>query len=394
MIIYYDPSEQSWFHTQANEQFTLGMDTKPLPYKNTPSKNAIPFHVTRRNNGNLGPLVGILTSRSKNSFIAGNKPLFRMLQKEILDNGGISVVITLENIERDKIKGFVYLPFQKKWIKVMIPYPHIFYNRIPSRKIEQSEQFKNSVAKIKEKGIVFFNPSFLNKYEVYELLSHDPHLKKFIPETMVVKERELLRKFLYLHNHIYLKPSNSAKGNGMFRVFKGDGGFIYSQDFKNTVKYPDFNIFWSVHKELLQETEYVAQKEISPLLYNGNRYDFRILAHFNGKEYIVTGIGIRQSEKQNLTTHIPHGGKLIDLEEVYREKDEKFIYEIVKLCGELLSKRIGFFGEFSIDAGITNEEEYVIYEINSKPMSFDEDEIERQRITNLILLFKHIFKEM
>lgn len=394
MIIYYDSSEQSWYHTRANEQFTFGADSEPLLYKKTPTKNAIPFEVICRNNGNLGPLVGILTSRNKNALITGNKPLFKLLQGELLDNGGISVVMTLEDLQRNEKNGYVYLPYQKKWLKIAIPFPHIVYNRIPIRKIESSEIFRNTVNTFQEKGVKFFNPSFLNKYYLYELLKEDPRLNKYVPETILVDAKDSLRLFLDRKQSLYLKPTSSSKGKGLFRIYQDENGFISSQDLKKTIQFTNFNDFWNHHQALFRKKEYMAQKAITPLLYKGNRYDFRILAHFDGKEYVVTGVGIRQSEKQSVTTHLPHGGKLIAFEEVYRKKDEKFIIEVVKHCGELLSKRLGFFGEFSIDAGITNEDDYVLYEVNSKPMSFDEEEIEKQRIGHLVHLFKYFFITM
>lgn len=394
MIIYYDSTEDLWFHTQKNEQLTLGMDKNPLPYKNTPPKSSIPFDVTCSDSGNLGPLVGILTGRNKNNYITGNKPLFKMLQTEILDNGGISVVIPLENIQQKKLKGFIYLPFERKWIKVVIPYPHVIYNRIPTRGIESTEQFRKAIFTLQEKEIHYFNPSFLNKYDLYELLQDDPELKKYVPETILINEKDSLRQFLKNHRNLYLKPTSAAKGIGLFKIYRDENGHIYSQNMESIVQFTDFDDFWNSHQELFVERKYVAQKEVTPVLYKGNRYDFRILAHYDGKEYIVTGVGVRQSEKQSLTTHIPHGGKLIAFDEVYRKKDEEFIKKVVKQCGELLSKKLGFFGEFSIDAGITSEDDYVIYEINSKPMRFDEEPIERQRIQNLTYLFHQLFKKM
>lgn len=394
MIIYYDSSEKIWFHTQKDKQLTLGMDNAPLPYKMAPTKSSIPFEVKSLDNGKLGPLVGILTNRNKKDYITGNKTLFISLQSEILDNGGISVVIPLENIQQTKINGFMYLPFKKKWIKVLIPYPQIVYNRIPNRRVENTESFTKAIVTMQEKGTHYFNPSFLNKYDLYRLLKNDPQLKKYIPETLLINGKDSLRQFLNKHSSLYIKPTSSAKGKGLFKISKEVNGPIYLQNMKELLRFTDFDDFWNSHRELFFEKEYIAQKEITPALYNGNRYDFRILAHYDGKEYNVTGVGVRQSEQQSLTTHIPHGGKLIAFDEVNRKRDEEFIYEVVKQCGEILSEGLGFFGEFSIDAGITAEDDYVIYEVNSKPMSFDEDSIEKQRIRNLVHLFNQLFKTM
>ncbi|MBR8645638.1 hypothetical protein KEH51_21385 [[Brevibacterium] frigoritolerans] len=46
-------------------------------------------------------------------------------------------------------------------------------------------------------------------------------------------------------------------------------------------------------------------------------------------------------------------------------------------------KKIGFLGEFSIDIGEDESGSLFIYEVNSKPMQFDEEEIETNRLLHL-----------
>ena len=60
--------------------------------------------------------------------------------------------------------------------------------------------------------------------------------------------------------------------------------------------------------------------------------------------------------------------------------------------GKALSEQFGYFGEFSIDAGISQSGNYYIYEVNSKPMSFDENEIEERKISQLCRLFFQLTK--
>lgn len=53
-------------------------------------------------------------------------------------------------------------------------------------------------------------------------------------------------------------------------------------------------------------------------------------------------------------------------------------------------EKIGFLGEFSIDIGEDESGSLFIYEVNSKPMQFDEVEIE----TNRLLHLKNLFIEL
>ncbi|MDQ0153724.1 YheC/YheD family endospore coat-associated protein [Robertmurraya andreesenii] len=391
MIIYYDTKEKLWFHTDGEAHYTLGVEETPIPYRRELSPSSIPFHVSCRQHRNLGPLITILGGQAQQQSVIGNVALFKQLQQRVHDNGGIAVVTTAELIRETRVDGYLFVPRENQWIEVQIPYPHIVFNRVPFRKQEQSKPFQAAIEAFKKRGSLIFNPSFLNKYELYLMFKDHPTLGPYFPETINITEMSNLREFLGEHQHIYVKPSCSSKGQGIFRLLQMENGIITYQNRKEMILFHDFEQFWQEYATLFQNREYIAQKGISPLLYHGKRYDFRILSHYDGSTYTVTGIGIRQSGEQSLTTHIPNGGKLLSFEEVYRKKDELFIQELVHLCGEQLAEKVGFFGEFSIDAGLTEDEQYVIYEINSKPMSFDEKEIEEERVQRLVALFEHLF---
>jgi hypothetical protein len=392
MILYYDVEEHTWFHTLTQKTYTFGIEEVPLLFKEKPSPSSIPFSVFLQKRQNAGPLVGILAGRKNKKSVVGNGTLFKKIQEQIIDNGGVSFVFTPEDVrENGTIKGLLYLPHQNRWISIVSPFPHIVYNRLPFRKLEQEDEYKSVLRLFQEKKVCFFNPSFLDKYELYSIFKEHPRVGTFFPDTILIEDANSLKKFFEAHTSIYVKPTYSAKGNGIFKVQLEDNALIVVTNRKSKLTYGSFEDFWEDYKEKFREKNYIAQKEVSPLLYNGNRYDFRILAHYNGEKYVVTGIGIRQSVEQNITTHIPNGGKLIPYDEVSTERDDDFVREIVHECGEKLSESLGFFGEFSIDAGLTANKEYVIYEINSKPMSFDEPEIEDARLKNLIRLFHYLF---
>ncbi len=151
--------------------------------------------------------------------------------------------------------------------------------------------------------------------------------------------------------------------------------------------YRSFQSFWNHWEAVLKEKNYLAQEEINPAHYHGKRFDFRILAHAENDGYSVTGVGIRQSQKQELTTHIPNGGRLLPYHLIQTNEHDQFIQTVVSEIGKALTSVFGYFGEFSIDAGISVSGKYYIYEINAKPMSFDEPEIEKRKMEQLCRLF-------
>lgn len=207
-----------------------------------------------------------------------------------------------------------------------------------------------------------------------------------MPESLAVKSMIQLAAFLDQHEGIYLKPASSSKGIGIFRLRLRKGQIEFESHSHRHI-YPGIKEFWKVKSRQLLKHEYIAQKEIMPAALDGKRFDFRVHVHDSPNGYEVTGIGIRQSQKQDLTTHLPNGGVMLPYIKVKDDRHDQFFDWAAKEIGQLLTEELGYFGEFSLDAGITEKGNYVIYEVNAKPMSFDEPQIEKKRISALADLF-------
>ena len=389
MILRYDSDLKEWKHeAKADQNISFGFNN--VQVEATPSSSAMHENthrfLLRNKDGNAGPLIGIMAAMSKKMALTGNGPLFKALHDEVVKRKGMIVVFPPETLTKDSISGVTFIPDIQKWIPVKTPLPHLVYNRVPFRKAEQIPAFSDAAKYLTAMGIPFFNPTFINKNKLYSLFVKHPLLQGLMPESIPVRTLNQLALFLDEHHGIYLKPASSSKGIGIFRLRKVSGQVEFFSHSQKQV-YPSLNELWNVYSQILLKHEYIAQKEISPKPIAGNRFDFRVLAHDGKNGYQVTGIGIRQSKKQDLTTHLPKGGILLPYENFRNEKHDEFFTEIVKVIGELLTNELGYFGEFSIDAGVAQNGDYVIYEVNSKPMSFDEPEIEEKRIAILLDLF-------
>lgn len=384
MRIYYDLASKEWLSPSGA---TMGSSLLPLKSCTTEAeKHSARFSLSSRDN-NAGPVIGILTGKGKDDSLAGNGPLFKALQKEIMQNEGISFVFTAENMGENSIIGYIYLPETDKWIQAVCPLPHLVYNRIPFRKQERTDSFKKACHFFQEHEIPFFNPAFLDKYEVYQLLKQHPVLHKHLPDTILVTGELELGNFLEKYQRIYLKPLQGSKGKGIYRLSHSSGRCIVLSGIKHSFTFKDYKSFWNAWEHTFTAKSYLAQEAINPAKLDGRRFDFRILTHYSKDGYQVTGVGIRQSKDQEITTHIPNGGVLIPYEKVKTKEHEEFIRMAVAESGKLLIAEKGFYGEFSMDAGLTDQGNYVIYELNSKPMSFDENPIEMNRIKELTRLF-------
>jgi hypothetical protein len=337
-----------------------------------------------------GPLIGIMTSPKNKFSLAGNLHLFINIQKELEARGARSFVFSFQDVQDDgHIIGYIYSHLMQKWHRTIMPLPDIVYNRIPFRSSEKTSQFQNCLQIFKEYQIPMFNPGFIDKYELFSLLSNSKNLKNYVPETILITSKGKLENFHIKHKNIYIKPRLLSKGKNIYRL--NEEFILESQN--QRFMFSDFEKFWSDFGETFCEG-FIAQPTIQPAIVDGKRYDFRILSHWSAteKSYLVTGIGIRATNWNNLTTHLVNGGFILPYEKVQEAKHDDFISRLVNKVGHVLTDQLGFFGEFSIDAGMDSEGNYVIYEVNSKPMSFDEEQIERRRINSLCDLFIQIVK--
>ncbi|MBP2241050.1 glutathione synthase/RimK-type ligase-like ATP-grasp enzyme [Cytobacillus eiseniae] len=333
-----------------------------------------------------GPIIGILAGKGKNNSIIGNGPFFKELQKELLRNGGLSVVFSPLDMNNTQINGLFYSPEKDHWIPVICPLPHLVFNRVPSRKLEATHSFQQAYAFFQRKKIPFFNPGFLNKSTLSTILSKDPILRSLLPDTMMMNKERDFYQFFNKHKKIYLKPVHGSKGKGIFTLDQQEE-HIQLSSADNRQQFNDIQSFWNEWNEKQLQLQYIAQEAIDPALLNGKRYDFRVLVHFSEKGYQVIGTGIRQSRDNEITTHIPNGGCLVPYSAVQTKEHDQFLALIAERSGKLLTEEKGFFGEFSIDAGLSSSGKYVLYEINAKPMRFDEEHIEHARIQSLCKLF-------
>ncbi|MBP3039636.1 YheC/YheD family protein [Bacillaceae bacterium Marseille-Q3522] len=387
MNILYDQEQKEWgIETETEHDFTFGHNKISLCQIKNQANTLVKFSVNN-NKKHVGPLIGIMTALRENGILAGNISLFKALQKEVVKRDGIIVIFHYRFLSPNGISGYIYDNAGSRWILANCPLPDIIYNRIPYRDAEKTVIFQEVISFLRKENIPFFNPGFLNKYEQYRILAQHPEVKKSLPDFIVIKNAEALENFLAKKQKLYIKPADGAKGKGILRLWQAGGQGILLIDKHSSSVFPDFADFWQQYHSMFQNQVYLAQMEIEPDIQNGNRYDFRILVHYDDDRYQISGIGVRQAEKNSLFTHIPNGGSLLPYEAVRTKSHDQFFQTIISHCGKILTDNLGFFGEFSLDAAVATNGSYVIYEVNAKPMLFDEAEIEQNRVKNLSRLF-------
>lgn len=380
MNLYYNGKTETWYTTEEHQTFGYLEETLSVEY---PDPSHTSFNLAKSEN-NLGPLVGIMISRNKQNKLIGNEALINGLQKEVNQIGGMIILFPPEWVNSDYVNGFIYCTVKSTWLFAKAPLPNVVYNRIPFRQKEKHQAFYQACSILQTRNIPFFNPSFLNKWELYQLLSTEKRTQDYLPKTFLLKSYPQLLDIIDTYKNVYIKPLEGHKGQDITRIRKTQDNYYLVSSTKQSETLSTLENLW---EEKWQSKPFLIQEEVKAALYQGNRYDFRLLVHFMEGNYRVSGIGVRQSERQDITTHIPSGGKLLPYENIAADSHHEIFQTLAENCGILLSSHYGFFGEFSIDATVDKEGNYFLFEINAKPMLFDEPHIEKTRCHKLAHLF-------
>ncbi|WP_335872049.1 YheC/YheD family endospore coat-associated protein [Bacillus sp. 2205SS5-2] len=384
MTLHYDSKKQIWFH-QTDENSIIPFGASYLLSHGSPSMISLP--VTLLNKSAI-PLVGILTSRTKEGKLFGNSRLFKQIQTELLDHGGLSFIFSLQDIEQREIKGCVYHPENDCWHEALFPLPSMVYNRIPLRKEEQSDDFLTQTSFFTENHIPFFNPCFMNKWALYRAFQKNDILTTILPNTDSIHSEETIAHFLLTHSKVYIKHVASSRGKGLAFIERKEDGSLFYQSISKEKKYASVSDLWNDHPEW--KKDYIVQEQIMTDSYQGRKYDLRVMCHRQKESYKVTGIGVRVAGKRNYITHVTSGGSVVSYERIKNRINEEFIQKIVTHCGHCLTNEFGWMGEFSMDLGLGTDGNLYLFEVNSKPMKFDEEVIEKDRIRSLLDIFLSI----
>ncbi|WP_243385860.1 YheC/YheD family protein [Bacillus kexueae] len=328
-------------------------------------------------------LVGILAgdSQAGKPFV-GNVALFKQLQAKIRHQRGDAFVFTPSTIKNNRIDGFQYI--QKKWIQKPFRFPDVVYNRFPFREDEVSMNWLYQL--FDHHNIPFFNRHFFHKGEVYEVLREHEMLATHLPMTKTIDSIQDVVTFIRRYPFVYIKRALSSKGDGVFKI-TCTASHYFMETPNDTWTIPSIQEMVDHIQPSFQTTPYIIQEGIETDHFNGHKYDVRVYVHAFQNQFVVSGIGVRVSCAQSVTTHVPKGGKIIPFSVVSDRFNERNIKEICQHIGEALSNRYGLVGEFSVDIGRTPDGRLYIFEVNAKPMKFDEQIIYEQGLDNLVSYF-------
>jgi len=333
----------------------------------------------------IGPLIGILTDSNTRS--AGSPfGLRTSFVKQLLQLGqkkAYFFAFTPKDIDwqQETVNGW-FLDGGGGWIRKVVPLPDVVYNRLPSRRAETGVAITTLRDRFVRRRIPFFNWSFFNKSDVYNLLDKDPEALQHLPESINNPEPEKIKEMLEKHHFLYYKPTGGSLGNGIYRLtYHPRRGYFarYRRNGKNVLL--RFSTFNSLMRMLRARhgsglSGYVVQQGIRLMEIDNCPIDFRFHMHKDGNnDWVVAGIGAKKAGRGSVTTHIKNGGSLMTPEQALGRTfgdRAKEVLDNAKTVAIRLSEAIErnyahTLGELGLDIGIDRDGAVWMFEANAKP---------------------------
>ncbi len=336
----------------------------------------------------LGPTVGILATGLPNRL----NPDPKSIQAELIYLSqlgkrlpGQVYVFTPKGInwERKTVQGYNYRhsPSERgHWASSTYPLPDVVYDRIPSRRLESMAGTSEARKKLLDLPYLkYFNPAFLNKWQVYQVLSENPDLMPYLPETRLLNLTEL-ESMLEKYKVLFLKPCNGSLGKGIIYVRKNQNGQI------NYIIHPYRRLRGPVKSahQLLERTAaarrgrpYLVQQGLDLAKYRGSTFDIRIIYQKNGSgEWQIGKKFARLAPRGSNIANLSSGGTYEKYSRIMRhlfrrdtrKKKHITVKELCKAVATTLESQCeGVYGEMGLDIGMGRNGIPYLIEVNSKP---------------------------
>lgn len=357
-------------------------------------------------------VLGILTTYPDGSSCRGPRwPQWRSFAQLIRrgnEEGVLVYVFSPNGIDwtSGRIRGWRCGPAgtpANRWVRRTFPFPDFVYNRVPTRIAENRQSVRQTLRMLRRRlgdqfGDKVFNPHYLNKSMLNRALNRDETVSAHVPATAPLRDSARLQRFVAQHGRVYLKAAGGSLGNHIMELTPSTSGrwrlrYNYGHDRTRVAYFNTWSGVWDMVARLSRGRLFLMQQAIPLARADGRPFDLRLLVQKRSDgEWQFTGGAARVAGPGQITTHVPRGGRrmamMTALEEAFGEDAPTLADQVARLTEQAaaaLERALQRqFVELSLDVGVDYKGHPWIFELNAKPLHFDEPEIQRRRVANLI----------
>ncbi len=279
---------------------------------------------------------------------------------------------------RRRVKGYLIKDGVVKNQPALYPFPDAIYMRCPV-----SDELAKKIQKII--GRKWFNTSFFDKWESWQLLAKNKEIRNHLPDTRKVQNATDIRAYFRRFQNIFLKPVDKYSSIGIVHAShqtKGKIKIAYIKGlYQNYSKiFPSSIPLWKWIHSSLCKSDYIVQQGIRTMPWKGSATDIRLNMNKNASgEWEVTALFARYTDGGSYigsgagTGVLPLDFFLTMSFGNHQEKVATIKSSIIRLgfdiCRALEDSGL-HMADLSIDLGIDEDGHAWIFEVNPRPSPF------------------------
>lgn len=338
----------------------------------------------------LGPLIGVMMSRvysgSPDRPFGSNTSFCKELVDTCQSHGAFVYFFTVEDIPsgHPHIEGWTYYG---RWRKSGFPIPDVVYNRLTTRKLENNPSVQHFMKEVKTRyGTTVFNEKYLDKTDVFDALKQDSSLTRYLPESHLFKNFQMLKSMSSRHSVVFLKPITGSLGKGIIRISRsGNQSFsCQTTSLNGTIRqtFPSIEAVFSSISSKLKQRRYQIQQGLHLIETGGRPVDFRALVQRNNTgAWGVTSVVARIAGSNHFVSNLARGGSLSRVKEALTKTNLTAVQQrtaaahlrkaALDIAKGIETQVKGHFGELGVDLAVDTNGKVWLLEVNSKPSKND-----------------------
>lgn len=322
----------------------------------------------------IGPIIGILLGVHSQHYNPKHMKKYSDRMGIYNKIGGLIYAFSPKTVnwEKHQAFGLFYNIVTAEWEYGCFPLPEVIYRR----DFHSNPKYIKRLTEITDGRL--FNSYRFTKMEMYNYLSKQEKIKRYLPPTELSLNFEQVTKFVDRYRKVILKPVDLSRGRGICIIEKYDT-FYQITDYR--YKYPsttvinslsDFEQYFRLNQSFF--SKYLIQKYLNLARINTSIFDIRVVMQKRkDKVWGCTGVECRVSKDSHIT-NISRGGYALTLQETLEKafaKDCKEIaVEIDTFCYEVCKEfdQMGHhFAEFGLDIAVDENKDIWLIEANVFP---------------------------
>ncbi|WP_424769050.1 YheC/YheD family protein [Paenibacillus sp. sgz302251] len=256
-------------------------------------------------------------------------------------------------------------------VRLKLALPPVIINRTRTNQA----RIRKLILRLKQMGMVVFNEhNVVSKLEIHHILSKSNEMQQHLPETDVVTYRSV-KHLLEQNTSLFLKPSTTSIGNGIIRIRKINKSTFAEINVLGHTKRKKVNIDQIINMVRRQKRDYLVQRGVSLMTYQGNSVDFRVSVQKNGEgNWQCTGIVGRVAKKGAVVTNLHCGGKSLKAAELFQKwgwnaaEIEKKVAELGLSIAQTLDKELPHIADLGLDIALDEQQYPWLIEVNFRDL--------------------------